>query len=89
MDPSHSDAQSVAADTVESRGVRRTLPPLPPPNNAVEAVIALAAAARQATMDDEGTAFVAEHLLRAINAVQALEDEVSRLRKNAGATHHI
>lgn len=55
--------------------------PIPPPKNATEAVIALAAAARQATMDDAGSAFVAEHLKRTLDAVKALEDENQRLRK--------
>jgi hypothetical protein len=68
---------------------QRTTPPIPPPKSALEAVIALAAAARQSTSDDEGTAFVVEHLRRTINAVQALEDEIVRLRKLAGEPDHI
>lgn len=55
--------------------------PIPPPKNATEAVVALAAAARQATMDDAGSAFVAEHLKRTLDAVQALQDENQRLRE--------
>lgn len=54
--------------------------PIPPPKNATEAVVALAAAARQATMDDAGSAFVAEHLKRTLDAVRALEDDNARLR---------
>lgn len=58
--------------------------PLPPAESLAQAVIALAAAARQATSDDAGTAFVAEHLLRTLNAVQALENELARLRLAVG-----
>jgi hypothetical protein len=68
--------------------VRTTLPPMPAPENLLDAVIALAAAARQSTMDDEGTAFVTEHLLRTTKAVLELEaraakfeQEVLRLNK--------
>lgn len=60
--------------------------PIPPPRNATEAVIALAAAARQATMDDAGSAFVAEHLTRTLAAVKALEDDNARLRTELAAS---
>jgi hypothetical protein len=67
----------------------REEPPIPPAKTLTEAVVALAAAARQSTMDDAGTAFIVQHLKRTLDHVQRLEDELARLRRTAGASVHI
>ncbi len=64
-------------------------PAIPPAKTLPEAIVALAAAARQSTMDDDGTAFIVQHLKRTLDQAQALEDEIVRLRRLAGETDHI